>query len=217
MEKQCLFKAVLLFLGILASILACMALTLLVYLLVILLSRMSSNASENESFGICGFVPFQGLNPWMVQVLTQKGSSRSLRSCGGSFISSTRIITAAHCIDTNMSRDSRYNVYFNGRSYEASLVGFEPSYANYDQKMWLDKMDFAILKTDLAILKVNAKPDLVVPLCLPPKNYFVENTDLILTSPRGGKCFFSQSRFQSEICFPLRENVFPCMIHLLHV
>ena len=76
---ECLFKAVILFLGILASILAAMVLTLLV----ILLSRMSSNASENESFSICGIVPYQGLNPWTVQVVTQNGSAGKI--CGGSF------------------------------------------------------------------------------------------------------------------------------------
>ena len=56
---------------------------------------------------------------------------------------------------------------------------FEP---HYYEKMIGDG------KTDMAILEVKEKPDLVVPLCLPPKNYFVNKTDLILTSPRGGKC-----------------------------
>ena len=57
-------------------------------------------------------------------------------------------------------------------------MAFEP---DYYQKMIGDG------KTDLAILEVKEKPALVVPLCLPPENYFVENADLILTSPRGGK------------------------------
>ena len=41
------------------------------------------NANESD-FSICGIIPFQGLNPWMVQVFAQIGSGT--RECGGSFI-----------------------------------------------------------------------------------------------------------------------------------
>ena len=138
-----------------------------------LIAEFGRGALSNESSISCGIVPYHDLNPWTVQVFTP-----SCGSCGGSFISSTRILTAAHCIDINGTRDTRYDVIFNRRSYEASLVAFEP---HYYEKMIGDG------KTDLAILEVKVKPDLVVPLCLPHKNYSVNNTDLILTSPRGGK------------------------------
>ena len=157
------------------------------------------NASENESIinvhhrhyyrslYECGIIPFQALNPWTVQVFIQKGSAKS--KCGGSFISSIHVMTAAHCVDFNKSLDTTYNVSFNRRFYEAVLVGFEPNYTEEDL--------IGYGKTDLAILKVHEKPDFVVPLCLPPKNYFVKNTSLILMSPRESKKLLS-TYFQLE-------------------
>ena len=154
-----------------------------------------SNASENESIinhyhyhhhyhqslYECGRIQFQTLSPWTVQVFIQKGSTMS--RCGGSFISATHVVTAAHCVDVNKSLDTTYNVSFNERFYEATLVAFEPNYSDRDL--------IGHGKTDLAILKVNEKPDFVVPLCLPPHDYFVKNTSVILMSPRGGKKLFS--------------------------
>ena len=185
MDKKFLFRIFLLILALLASILAC-----LVTLLVFSLSNASENErlSENESRSenksrseyesriVCGIVPYHGLNPWMVQVFAQRGSK--FGRCGGSFISEEHVLTAAHCIYANNSTKSLFHIYFNRQFIEASLVAFEP---HYDQKKCI-----AEGKTDLAILKVKEKPIFVVPLCLPPKNYFVQKTDLILTSPREG-------------------------------
>ena len=92
MDKKFLFRIFLLILALLASILAC-----LVTLLVFSLSNASENErlSENESRSenksrseyesriVCGIVPYQGLNPWTVQVVTQNGSAGKI--CGGSF------------------------------------------------------------------------------------------------------------------------------------
>ena len=152
-----------------------------------ILAILTSIASESD-FSICGIIPFQGLNPWMVQVFAQIGSGT--RECGGSFISSKHILTAAHCVDIDMRSDSRYHVYFHRRMYEASLVAFEPNYYDYDYGDYHDYYHYKYYylgATDLAILEVKEKPRSVVPLCLPPKNYVVQNTDLILTSPIGGR------------------------------
>ena len=166
------------------AILASIFLSLVLLPTVVFSMADARNASESD-FSICGIKPFKGLNPWMVQVFAQIGSGTI--ECGGSFISSKHILTAAHCVDIDMSSDSRYHIYFHRRYYEASLVAFEPNYNDYDYGDYHDIYHYYLGATDLAILEVKEKPRSVVPLCLPPKNYVVQNTDLILTSPRGGK------------------------------
>ena len=166
------------------AILASIFLSLVLLPTVVFSMADARNASESD-FSICGIKPFKGLNPWMVQVFAQIGSGT--RECGGSFISSKHILTAAHCVDIDMSSDSRYHIYFHRRYYEASLVAFEPNYNDYDYGDYHDIYHYYLGATDLAILEVKEKPRSVVPLCLPPKNYVVQNTDLILTSPRGGR------------------------------
>ena len=87
----------------------------------------------------CGIVPKQGFNPWLVQSFSQRGAKQF--NCGGSFISNQHVITAAHCVVTNNTRNTRYHVYFNAQFYEASLVSVAPNYGGKEKCIMEGKTD----------------------------------------------------------------------------
>ena len=132
----------------------------------------------------CGSIPANfHFIPWFAKVIGTNGSS-----CGASFISSSHVITAAHCVK---DADQEYFVHFNNVAFNSTIEDITafPDFTDLPSRHIPEKSMVLDGISDIAILKLETTPEYVIPLCLPQNStkHLVVNSDLLMTSPRGGK------------------------------
>ena len=117
--------------------------------------------------------------PWMVQVITYRDYDNTFRSCGGSIISKTVVMTAAHCVRNKCGNVAKFaKIYFghsNLNSEEivdiyAAFIKIHPQAFNSTTRLWENDIALLLFSNELPF------SNSIQPISLPNQNY----TDAIL-------------------------------------
>ncbi|KAJ8355879.1 hypothetical protein SKAU_G00186730 [Synaphobranchus kaupii] len=134
--------------------------------------------------------------PWQISLRT----SRHQHFCGGTLIKPQWVLTAAHCLERS-SRPSSYKIYLGIHSE----LGNEPSKQVRD----LEKLILGPPGKDIALLKLDRPAiinDMVLPACLPEKDYIVPSRAECHVTGWGDTEGTGSEGVLKETGFPVIEN-----------
>ena len=117
--------------------------------------------------------------PWMVQVITYRDHDNTFRSCGGSIISKTVVMTAAHCVRNKGGNVAKFaKIYFGNSNLNseeivdiyAAFIKIHPQAFNEATRIWENDIALLLFSNELPF------SNSIQPISLPNQNY----TDAIL-------------------------------------
>ncbi|CAH1275574.1 unnamed protein product [Diabrotica balteata] len=123
-----------------------------------------------------------GQFPWLVRIKAYSGSLGGY-NCGGGLISTSHVLTAAHCGENVTIKSVRIGEYDLRTYLDCDDFGCAPPYQDIDILWYKGHPDWNIrtLQNDVALIKLKNEAILnayVQPLCLPGRNNFFKSYSL---------------------------------------